>query len=74
VSLKIYAVACIVISALFCVYPVLHVLTVYQMFRDASAPSDWPVNLGIAMLAGLAGYMLARHAWHISRRAFKAVA
>ncbi|MCA8228346.1 hypothetical protein [Burkholderia vietnamiensis] len=67
---KIYAPLLAVLALLLLIYPVLHIIAAIRMWGTPALPGTWAINLGIALLAGLAGYLLWGTAWRALAKAY----
>jgi hypothetical protein len=60
----------VLLSFLMLLYPLLHATATVRAWDTPSLPQDWPLNLGIALLVGVAGLFLLGAAWRMARRAY----
>lgn len=60
----------VLLSCLMLLYPMLHAAATIRTWDTPALPQDWPLNLGIALLVGIAGLLLLGAAWRMTRRAY----
>ncbi|ARL04258.1 hypothetical protein [Burkholderia pseudomallei] len=68
---KFYAPLLVLLALLLLIYPVLHIIAAVHMWGTPALPGTWAINLGIALLAGLAGYLLWGTAWRALAKAYR---
>jgi hypothetical protein len=67
---RLYSPVLALLSLLLLVYPVLHLIWIVQVWDTPALPADWTFNLGIALVAGIAGYLLGCFSWRTLRVAY----
>lgn len=60
----------LLVALLMILYPFLHASATIRAWGTPALPNDWPMNLGIALLIGIAGILLLGAAWKMAQRAF----
>lgn len=60
----------LLLAGLLMLFPVLHLRAVIRIWGTPDLPATWPLNLGLALLAGVAGFFIWGAGWRMLRRAY----
>jgi hypothetical protein len=60
----------LLLAGLLMLFPVLHLQAVIRIWGTPDLPATWPLNLGLALLAGVGGFFIWGAGWRMLRRAY----
>ena len=60
----------LLVAAMLMLFPVLHLQAVIRIWGTPDLPATWPLNLGLALLAGIGGFFIWGVGWRMLRRAY----